>query len=283
VILTYRPISVWPDGWDRTKPPLKSSPFDSTFTQTLDMLDTELYMLDAKYPTLQVDAPDARIRMDGQLHAQAQVGYPGVILSFTTPDLGTLTYACNRFGAGRHWSKEQKRHVSRPGWHENLRAIALGLEALRKLERYGIADRGQQYAGWAALGSGIPMGPTSQVWTDDLAWTILCEGAEVEGRWAASITSMYRKASKIHHPDNGGDAAVFDRITKASAEGIDVEALPSPGAISICGYCGDTAVYAEEGRLRPLTDDERETISHDHDYCTAHAALMMFLATHPRR
>jgi hypothetical protein len=33
-------------------------------------------------------------------------------------------------------------------WQDNLRAVALGLEALRRVERYGIAQRGEQYAGW---------------------------------------------------------------------------------------------------------------------------------------
>jgi hypothetical protein len=43
-----------------------------------------------------------------------------------------------------------------PSWQDNLRAIALGLEALRKVERYGIANRGEQYAGWAQLTAGGP-------------------------------------------------------------------------------------------------------------------------------
>jgi hypothetical protein len=46
-----------------------------------------------------------------------------------------LLYACDRF-----WR-----------WQHNLRAIALGLEALRLVERYGIGDAHQQYAGYRAL------------------------------------------------------------------------------------------------------------------------------------
>ena len=40
-------------------------------------------------------------------------------------------------------------------WHANLRAIALGLEALRKVERYGITQRGEQYTGFRTWNSGI--------------------------------------------------------------------------------------------------------------------------------
>lgn len=36
-------------------------------------------------------------------------------------------------------------------WQDNLRAIALGLEALRKVERYGITRGTEQYTGWKML------------------------------------------------------------------------------------------------------------------------------------
>lgn len=40
-------------------------------------------------------------------------------------------------------------------WQHNVRSIALGLEALRAVDRYGISRRGEQYAGFrAALTAG---------------------------------------------------------------------------------------------------------------------------------
>lgn len=217
MILTFRPIRVWPEGWDRTKPPQKSSPFSAGYRSTLEKLGSELWELQAKNPILQVDAPEARIRMDGQLHADAKVDYPGVILSFDTPKHGTLTYACNRFAAGSVWSSASGRRVGRPGWHENLRAIALGLEALRKVERYGIGSRGQQYAGYAELPSGIALGGAMTV-----------EGAveilRTESKWAGEFDPLadreqidvaYRAAAKRTHPDAGGDPEVFRNLTEA--------------------------------------------------------------------
>lgn len=36
-------------------------------------------------------------------------------------------------------------------WQDNLRAIALGMEALRKVARYGIVKGNEQYSGWKQL------------------------------------------------------------------------------------------------------------------------------------
>lgn len=41
-----------------------------------------------------------------------------------------------------------------PSWQDNLRAIALGLEALRKVERYGFVKDDEQYTGFKALTAG---------------------------------------------------------------------------------------------------------------------------------
>ncbi len=52
--------------------------------------------------------------------------------------------------------------TSFPAWRINVRAIALGLEALRKVDRSGIARGNEQYTGFRALGSGIEM-PAAQM------------------------------------------------------------------------------------------------------------------------
>jgi hypothetical protein len=39
-------------------------------------------------------------------------------------------------------------------WRDNVRAIALGLEALRTVDRYGITHKAEQYTGVKALGQG---------------------------------------------------------------------------------------------------------------------------------
>lgn len=211
MILTFRPIKVWPDGWRDTGRKRTGSPFRATYTDTLQILDRELDALAAREAFLQVDATDRDVRIDGQLRADARVGHPGVILTIDTKQLGTLTYACDRFNG---W-------YSRPGWQENLRAIALGLEALRKVERYGIAERGQQYAGYRELPSGIAMPAAMTV--DDAARLLVDHG-----EWGGEpgdpqdliddpeiAAAYFRHAAKKAHPDAGGDPAVFRRLTEA--------------------------------------------------------------------
>lgn len=99
-------------------------------------------------------------------------------------------------------------------WQANLRGIALGLEAQRKLERYGITSRGEQYTGWKALGSGREMGAGM---TREEARLLLEEHSGLATAHIDLATSdeLYRCAAKLHHPDVGGDAALFARITDA--------------------------------------------------------------------
>lgn len=204
MIFTVAPLKQRPPGWDRW--PNQYSPFRSTYTQTLDLLDRELGHLRASNPIIQVDASPGHIRIDGQLRADAKVNYPGVILSFETKKFGTLSYPCNKFdGFGRF-----------PGWQANLRAIALGLEALRKVERYGIAERGQQYAGYAELGSGIALSAGMTV--EDAAafisehsgWSVPAIIEDPTQRAAA-----FRAASRALHPDAGGTDEQFHKLTQA--------------------------------------------------------------------
>jgi hypothetical protein len=108
-------------------------------TDTLWTLDKELRALRAVDVWLEIAIEPEMFRLDGRPRAQARAAHPGVVISFTSKTLGKeLRYATDRFRS----------------WQDNLRAIALGLEALRKVERYGIANRGEQYAGWAQITTG---------------------------------------------------------------------------------------------------------------------------------
>lgn len=198
-----QPIKIWPEGWERFTPPTRYSPFSSSWAATRELLDRELGYLNARQVSIQIDVVDAAIRRDGMLRQGAKVDYPGVILGFNTKKFGGLSYPCNAFKAG---PREE-------GWQQNLRAIALGLEALRKVERYGIANRGQQYAGFRELGSGLVAAPMSET----RALEILLEAAGViddgEGDWDAQV--LFRSAAQRHHPDAGGDEAYFKLVVEA--------------------------------------------------------------------
>lgn len=211
VILTFRPIKTWPPDWNRERLDRVDSPFKASYADTLELLDRELQQLGATNVVLQVDASDRDCRLDGQLRADAKVRHPGVILTFDTAQHGTLTYACEQFGAVSYRAKGVA------AWQHNLRAIALGLEALRKVERYGIANRGQQYAGYRELGSGIAMGPAMTV---EQAIDLLRTTARWQGPFdpltdRAQLEGAYRQAARLTHPDLGGDADTFRRLTEA--------------------------------------------------------------------
>jgi hypothetical protein len=209
VILTFRPIDQWPDGWRNGKV-RKPNPFRSGYRSTLELLDSELDHLKARDAFLQVDADPGDVRLDGQLRANARVGHPGCILTIDTKAHGVLVYPCDTF-EGR-WSQDP------PDWQINLRAIAQGLEALRKVERYGIADRGQQYAGFGALPPATAMGPAMTV---EQAAALLashspgCAGDIVGDSEVAS--RAHRAAARQTHPDTGGDPAAFREVQAAKA------------------------------------------------------------------
>jgi hypothetical protein len=213
MLLTFRPIDQWPDGWRDRLRARPTTPFRASYSDTLEVLDREARHLDTRSAVLQVDTEPGRgVRMDGQLRADAVVHHPGVILTLDTARHGVLVYRCDTFdGWGRH-----------PGWQANLRAVALGLEALRKVDRYGIADAGQQYAGFGALPPARAMGGATM--TAEEAATFLWSEAFADGPpdddlvtlvTAEGIDRVYRLAVKAHHPDAGGDPATFRRLTEA--------------------------------------------------------------------
>ncbi len=212
MILTFKPLKMRPAHWLDTAADRPASPFSSTYNATLQVLDTELFQLGATDVSLQVVTSDQQIRLDGQLRVDARVEHPGVILTIETPSHGVLVYETDRYG--KRWGSG-----ANPAWQENLRAIALGLEALRKVERYGIARRGQQYAGYRELGSGTPM-PAAQM-TIEQAACLLIENAgtsdvtleDLEN--TAAVHHLFRTVAKHHHPDAGGDTAFFMTLVEA--------------------------------------------------------------------
>lgn len=189
----------WRGKWTTAR---KDAPFEATWTATLDLLDRELFQLNARNVVLQVAVTERGVRLDGSLRADAKADHPGVILTFDSKH-GPQRYQCDRFERGFRGARE--------GWQCNVRAIALGLEALRKVDRYGIVQGGEQYRGFGALPAARPM-PAAM--TIDEACRLL--KVERHGRLNGPVISAaYREQSKNHHPDVGGDPDTFRRITEA--------------------------------------------------------------------
>jgi hypothetical protein len=213
--------------WDRpiTKPRASSARFRAPWDDTIGLLISEVEQLDGSLIVVQVDADPADIRRDGMLRARATVCFPGVKVSFESKH-GPLTYATDAYEDGLYYGQM-------PGWQANVRAIALSLQALRAVDRYGVTHTGEQYRGW----SQITAAPAESEMTPDEAARVLADAtgvrpefvrgfadlladrtfvaAESKTEARAAINKLYRNAARTAHPDHGGNADVFRLITKA--------------------------------------------------------------------
>lgn len=216
--IVLRPIDVWPGSLlsDSQRTP---SPFEASWPQTKQLLEREVGMLQPKTVDIVVQyAVEPRdFRLDGEMRANARAPrHPGVIVSFESRKFGPMRYFTDQF-TNRGYGGSRFLN----GWQSNVRAVALGLEALRKVERYGIARRGEQYVGWSALPPAREMGAAPL--TIDEAARLLCEATmETIGedwhdidRVRSVANSLWREAAKVHHPDAGGDPETFKRLTAA--------------------------------------------------------------------
>lgn len=167
------------------------SPFASTLSTTLQLLARELDMLYAERIVLQLGYRDRDLRLDGMARANAVLQHGAVALSFESK-WGPLRYETNEF-VRRHGGE---------AWHQNLRAVALAMEALRKVDRYGVSKRGEQYTGWRQ----IPQ-------TTDPIQRMTADQARVylEERWGGDV----KKALYETHPDRGGDETEFRKVQRA--------------------------------------------------------------------
>jgi hypothetical protein len=181
----YRPLT-WTDK--ETDPRRSSGQFKASWSDTLVLLADELRHLDAAEPVvLQLDVTEGDIRMDGMLRANARVGHPGAAISFGSK-FGPLRYATDAY--------EQLWSGALPSWQANIRAIALALQALRAVDRYGVSRRGQQYTGWKAIeASTRPLFATAD---EALRW-MLSEDPAAEGQLGPA--ALYRKLARRMHPD----------------------------------------------------------------------------------
>lgn len=156
--------------------------FKAAWSDTLDLLDRELVYLDARNVVIEADFREQDIRLDGMPRSNArQPVHPGVRIAFESKH-GPLVYATD----------------SCENWQHNVRSIALGLEALRAVDRYGVTKRGEQYTGWKAIEAGYG------------AVTTVEEARQLLDSYGGEAAAL-----KATHPDYGGDRAAFDGVQAA--------------------------------------------------------------------
>jgi hypothetical protein len=188
-------------GWNKPKTDFpRRALFKTGWNSTLDLLKREVELLDGAVIATQIDITETDLRRDGMIRANARVGFQGVQVSFDSRH-GPLTYATDAFDY----------------WRDNVRAIALGLSALRAVDRYGITRTGEQYRGWQAIAAR----PMEDTLTPESARLVFADALGIE-LIASDLTSKegitraYRFAAKKYHPDMpGGSESVMRLITKA--------------------------------------------------------------------
>lgn len=176
-------------------PPAKRSMlrsrFRSTYGQTLRDLESELLHLRAR--SIVINAGFRSVRNDGWPYAAARPDHPACKLQFVDRNGNTLVFRGEQYNS----------------FEDNLRAIAMTLEALRAVDRYGVV-KGEQYAGFKQLGQAAPPAPPMN------ALDVLCR---LSGLFPADVLANPRRAflfaCKRHHPDAGGERSNFEQAQKA--------------------------------------------------------------------
>jgi hypothetical protein len=192
--VTLRPLS-------NPRPPESGrySQFSASLTSTVNLLYTELRALDATKIVIELDIRERDLRIDGLPRADAKPAGDAVAISFDS-----------RFGPLRYATGEYTGRWGIPGWQQNLRAIALSMQALRAVDRYGVSKRGEQYTGWRQIPASTD--PADAIQTRQQALDFL-------GQWMSGdqeqIGSVIRRALKATHPDAGGDADTFRQVIRA--------------------------------------------------------------------
>lgn len=204
---TLRPIS--DRTWLRPASARERSRFTASWSDTLSLLERELAFIGGRQLIVEIDVREQDIKMDGTLRANARTEQsPAVVVAFESTH-GPLQYRSDLYDAVAWGAKGQQ------PWQSNVRAIAMTLESLRAVDRYGATSRGEQYRGFKALpagSGGLATGMTTEV--------ALATIASIAG-WSPretvnNVPSALRTAKAAAHPDrNGGDRTRWDRLDQA--------------------------------------------------------------------
>lgn len=178
--IVYRSIPIWPHVSTKDRRP---STFKVDYDRTIFDLEAEVERIQKKGQSLIIEIGagyrPGDMRVDGRPRADARAPiHPGVEVSFDSR-FGRLTYSTDVYD----------------DWRANVRAIGLGLEALRSVDRWGVAKMGQQYAGFNQLTAG----PSLETL-----------GAQLVEKYGSTNAAL-----RAAHPDTGNSADASERSLQA--------------------------------------------------------------------
>jgi hypothetical protein len=206
--IKIKPIQKWIGP--ETKDPGYSR-FRKTYSDTKKILEYELYKLDAIDSSVQLEMfihPDD-LRRDGELRANCRPYKQGVVLSFTRVKGRFLDKAANTW-------KNKLQTLSYPcdtynDWQENLRAIALSLENLRAVARYGVFK-------YEEMVSRLSLPEANGKSDPQTAAEFISKYCDYPPHSLADIKfreKAYRQAAMKTHPDGGGSHELFIEFQEA--------------------------------------------------------------------
>lgn len=168
----------WPGGWPRTETARREqAQFRTTLPAALANLKKQIGMMGGKAVVL-----SSNVTLGQERPADC-----GVVAYFVWNGK-PLAVPCDR------WLKVE----------HNIQAIALTIEAMRGMERWGAKHMIEaMFTGFKAL----PSGPSQRHWTEVLG---VSPGESIE-----NISTAYRALAKKCHPDVGGDRQLWDELEAA--------------------------------------------------------------------
>lgn len=171
----------WPLGWRRTTyrqrasfATKKTADNRLTIFQATERLEAEIERLGGKNPVL---STNVSLRLDGRPRSDEEPRDPGAALYFMFKGKATVL-ACDK------WNRVA----------DNIAALAAHIDALRRVDRYGVGTIEQALAGYKALPA-----DTAADWRIAFGFQA---GARVS---VDELTARYRLMAKDRHPDKTGD------------------------------------------------------------------------------
>lgn len=182
------PLS-WPSGWKRTdryrrqRARFQSRGTALTMAGAITRLSGELSRLGASNEIL---STNVETRLDGLPRSgQPEPSDSGAAVYFTL--------------------KGKPRCLACDAWDrvaDNVAAIAQHIDALRRIDRYGVGTMEQAFAGYQAL-------PAQAA-----SWFTVLEFTDPPKTWDV-IESRYKSLARVHHPDAGGNTETMAKINAA--------------------------------------------------------------------